>query len=94
VSGARIVGWPDRVLLTALHLRDCRGLSNAAIAAELAQSFGMSVSRVAVIGQLARIDRAADAHDDIATAPENRDGGMAPLWWAPGADKQDQRRTA
>lgn len=76
------IAWSDVELLTALHLCDGLGLSRQAAADVLSRRFRRPINRMAVVGHLARINAAADAERCACTRPENRDGGMPPLWWA------------
>lgn len=64
----------DEQLLMLLHLREVDGLTFGQI------SMKMGITRDAALGAYRRI---ALAYDDWCECdkPENKDGGMPPLWW-------------
>lgn len=68
--------WTDERLLRALHPCDHERMTMAAIG----QALG--VSRSSVCGALKRIRD--DEQPCACVKPQNRDGGMRPLWWKRG----------
>lgn len=66
-------GYTDEEVLTILHLKDNVGM----LAKEIAPRFGTTRS-----GILGLIKRVRDAEKPCqCEKPENKEGGMGPLWW-------------
>jgi hypothetical protein len=76
--------WTDLEVLEVMDLTERQGLSAAVVAVR------MRCSRSAILGLRFRVNSDSDKVADVATRPENRDGGMPARWW----DVPAQRRRA
>lgn len=72
--------FDDERVLTYLHMRDDMGMSALKISRSLV-SHVFSGSKGSVIGHLDRIAKGDFYTPCLCVTPENKDGGMAPLWW-------------
>jgi len=66
----------DELILTALHLIEVEGWTNEKAGSHI------GMTKNAIIGVRNRINNECNAVQDFCREPENKNGGMPPMWWA------------